>query len=281
MSKQIELSPAELARQTREHVESLRRAGVEWMPRAVLRLREVTVAPDAELPAQVAATPASNLFQAGSSDGPSPAERRQQLAVLAEKVSSCMHCPELCSTRTQTVFGVGRVDPAICFVGEAPGADEDAQGEPFVGKAGQLLTRIIAAMGLKREDVYICNILKCRPPGNRPPQREEAEHCRDYLDKQIELVSPRSLCALGGTAATNLLKTAQSVGKMRGKLHDYKGIPVVVTYHPSYLLTGHRGSEQETQERKRLVWEDMKFLLRTLGLPIPPAAPSSPPRNQP
>jgi uracil-DNA glycosylase family 4 len=261
----MELSREQAARQIKEHLDSAAQAGVEWLTRPPLP----QVKPPATVePASAPVVAPSPLFSAPSPDM-SPAERRQQLTLLAEKVSTCMSCAELCSTRTQTVFGVGRVDPAICFVGEAPGADEDAQGEPFVGKAGQLLTKIIAGMGLKREEVYICNILKCRPPGNRPPQRDEAEHCRGFLEKQIELVAPRSICTLGGTAATNLLKTTLSVGKLRGKLHEYKGIPVVVTYHPSYLLTGHRGTEQETQERKRLVWDDMKFLLRTLGLPIP------------
>ncbi len=268
MSDPKELTPPQLARQARQHLESLRRAGLEWLPTAPLpALTAPAVTPAADpLPATVA--PAS-LFTAAQPAGASPAERRQQLVLLAEKVSGCLRCPELCSTRTQTVFGVGQVDPDICFVGEAPGADEDAQGEPFVGKAGQLLTRIIGAMGLKREEVYICNILKCRPPGNRPPQQDEAEHCREYLERQIELVRPRSICALGGTAASNLLKTSLSVGKLRNKLHEYRGVPVVVTYHPSYMLIGHRATEQQALERKKMVWDDMKFLLTTLGRPIP------------
>jgi DNA polymerase len=260
-----QLTPAQLARQARQHLESLKSAGVEWLPNAPLP--PPSARPAESEPATPTRAGQSLIEEAGAAT--SPDQRRQQLGTLAKTVSGCMRCTELCSTRTQTVFGVGRIDPDICFVGEAPGADEDAQGEPFVGKAGQLLTKIILAMGLQREEVYICNILKCRPPGNRPPQQQEAENCSEYLEKQIELVRPRSICCLGGTAATNLLRTSLSVGKLRGKIHDFKGIPVVVTYHPSYLLVGHRASEQQAQERKKMVWDDMKHLLTKLGRPIP------------
>ena len=120
-----------------------------------------------------------------------------ELSLLAQLVAKCTRCSELALTRTQTVFGVGAIDPELCFIGEAPGADEDRQGEPFVGAAGQLLDRIIAAMGMKRQDVYICNILRCRPPGNRQPKSDEAEHCREYLERTLELVRPKFICALG------------------------------------------------------------------------------------
>src|SRR5918912_213719 len=145
-----------------------------------------------------------------------PEQRRHELDVLAERVSKCPRCAELVATRTQTVFGVGRVDPEVCFVGEAPGADEDATGEPFVGAAGQLLNRIISACGMRREDVYICNIIKCRPPGNRTPLPDEAGNCREYLERQLELVRPRFLCALGATAASNLRGTNAPIGRLRG-----------------------------------------------------------------
>jgi DNA polymerase len=190
-------------------------------------------------------------------------QRRQALDVLAETVSHCTRCPSLAATRTQTVFGVGPLDVELCFVGEAPGADEDAQGEPFVGAAGQLLNRIIAACGLKREEVFICNILKCRPPGNRTPQADEAANCREYLDKQLELVKPKFICALGGTAAKHLLGTDRSLGQLRRQFHNYRGIPVLCTYHPAFLLP-HR-----SPEKKRDVWEDMKMLLAKMGRPIP------------
>jgi DNA polymerase len=188
-------------------------------------------------------------------------DRRQALAVLSATIKNCPRCADLVATRTQTVFGVGKVDAEICFIGEAPGADEDAQGEPFVGAAGQLLNKIIVACGMKREEVYICNILKCRPPGNRTPLANEAANCREYLDKQLELVQPRFICALGACAAQNLLGTTQSIGRLRGSLQHYKGIPVWCTYHPAYLL--------RSPEKKRDVWEDMKKLLALMGRPIP------------
>src|SRR5262249_40440580 len=143
-----------------------------------------------------------------------PARRLKSLEVLAGRVSQCTRCSELAATRTQTVFGVGRLDPDVCFVGEAPGADEDAQGEPFVGAAGQLLNRIIAACGMKREEVYICNVLRCRPPGNRTPLPQEAANCREYLDEQLELVRPKSIVALGACAAQNLLGSKLSIGRL-------------------------------------------------------------------
>jgi DNA polymerase len=190
-------------------------------------------------------------------------ERRIALQTLAEEVKTCMRCAELCSTRTQTVFADGPAGAEVCFVGEAPGADEDAQGVPFVGAAGQLLNKIIAACGFKREEVYICNILKCRPPGNRTPLANEAANCRDFLDRQLALVQPKYLVALGGCAATNLLQTTLSVGKLRSRFHDYKGIPVLVTYHPAYLLPHKR------PDMKREVWEDMKMLLKKMGREVP------------
>ncbi len=172
------------------------------------------------------------------------AKQKHALEVLAGTVSRCTRCPELAATRTQTVFGVGSMKPDLCFIGEAPGADEDAQGEPFVGAAGQLLNRIIAACGMKREDVYICNIIKCRPPGNRAPLPNEAGNCREYLVKQLELVQPRYICCLGATAAQHLLDTTQAIGKLRGRFHDYCGIPVLCTYHPAYLLP-HRNPDKK------------------------------------
>jgi DNA polymerase len=189
-------------------------------------------------------------------------QRRHSLEVLTEQVSGCTRCGELASTRTQTVFGVGKLDADVCFIGEAPGADEDAQGEPFVGPAGQLLNRIIAACGMKREEVYICNIIKCRPPGNRLPQPNEAGNCREYLDKQIELIRPKFICALGACAAQNLLDTKAPIGRLRGQFLEYRGIPVLCTFHPAYLL--------RSPDRKKDVWEDMKKLMAKLGRPIKP-----------
>lgn len=245
-------------RRVRRQLESLRANGIDWVPR-----RPVVARPAAR-PAEV---DEASLFEAAAPPPPiqSVEQRRQALALLADEVKPCMRCAELCSTRTQTVFGIGRIDPDICIIGEAPGADEDRQGEPFVGAAGQLLNKIIAACGLTREEVYICNILKCRPPGNRTPRPDEAAHCREYLDRQLALVRPKSICCMGGTAAINLLGVSGSLGKLRGRFYDYRGIPVLCTYHPAYLLP-HRAPEM-----KKEVWADMKMLLNKLGRPIPPS----------
>lgn len=204
-----------------------------------------------------------DVFRDDSHAAVTPEQRRRELGLLAEVVSKCMRCSELCSTRTQTVFGVGALDVDVCFVGEAPGADEDKQGEPFVGAAGRLLNKIIEASGFKRENVYICNTIKCRPPGNRAPKPEEMANCREYFDKQIALVKPKYIVALGGTAAQNMLATNTSIGKLRGKFHQFNGIPLMVTYHPAYLLP-HRAPHMKGE-----VWADMKMLLTKMGRPIP------------
>jgi uracil-DNA glycosylase family 4 len=188
---------------------------------------------------------------------------RKALELLAQEVSVCCKCSELVSSRNQTVFGEGAPGVELCFVGEAPGADEDAQGLPFVGAAGQLLNKIIAACGFERSEVYICNIIKCRPPGNRTPLPNEAANCRAFLERQLELVQPRFICALGSCAAQNLLNSTLALGKLRGRFHHYKGIPVLCTYHPAYLLP-HRNPD-----KKKDVWEDMKILLTRMGRPIP------------
>jgi DNA polymerase len=261
------LSSEELAEQLRKHLDSLQRAGVEWIPNGPLPLP----VPAAAKP-KVESEPVyqSSLFSEvshptspSSGEGDTPEQRRHELTLLAERVAACTRCAGLAATRTQTVFGVGPVDPELCFIGEAPGANEDLQGEPFVGEAGQLLNRIINACGMKREDVYICNIIRCRPPGNRLPQAEEAANCREYLEKQLELVRPKFICTLGACAAQNLLGTKLGIGKLRGRFHDFKGIPVMCTFHPAFLLPGR------SPERKKDVWEDMKKLLARMGRPIP------------
>jgi DNA polymerase len=186
-------------------------------------------------------------------------EATQTLALLDLKVKSCHLCKELASTRTQTVFGVGSTSARLCFVGEAPGADEDRRGEPFVGAAGQLLDRILSACKLSRKDVYICNVLKCRPPANRKPAPEEEAHCLPFLEKQIAALRPLVICTLGGVAANALLKTTTPVTRMRGKTYTYKGIPVICTFHPAYLL--------RNPEKKRDVWEDMQQVIKLLAQP--------------
>jgi DNA polymerase len=234
-------------RQIRQRLESYRLAGIEYLPRV-----SAVPLPIAAPEVPMAATPTDSLES-----------RREALAALARRVAACSRCPELASTRTQTVFGVGALDPDLCFVGEAPGGDEDKQGIPFVGAAGQLLDRIIAAMGLKRDECFICNILRCRPPANRTPRADEASHCREYLDATLELARPKFLCALGLTAAQNLLDSKSSLLKLRGRFHDYKGIPLICTYHPAALLPNR------SPEKKKDVWDDMKALLTKMGRPIP------------
>jgi DNA polymerase len=194
-------------------------------------------------------------------NGETPEQRLRELEVLRACVAECTLCKHLAATRTQTVFGVGPIDPELCFIGEAPGATEDARGEPFVGEAGLLLNRIIAACGMKREEVYICNIIRCRPPGNRTPNPEEAGNCREYLEKQLALVRPKYICCLGACAAQNLLSTSQGIGKLRGRVLRFNDIPVVCTYHPAFLL--------RYPENKKHVWEDMKKLLTLMGKQLP------------
>jgi len=189
-----------------------------------------------------------------------PEQKTQALCGLADMVANCRRCSDLTTTRTQTVFGVGNPNADIMFIGEAPGAEEDAKGEPFVGPAGQLLNKIIEASQLKREDLYLCNILRCRPPGNRNPLPQEAVNCREFLDAQIHIVQPRYIICWGTVAAQNLLGKTEAVGKLRGQFFDYQGIKVLCTYHPSYLL--------RTPAAKKQVWEDMKFFMKDLGVEL-------------
>ena len=179
-----------------------------------------------------------------------PWVKAQTLGELNKQICTCLKCP-LGFTRTNFVFGVGNQHSEVVFIGEAPGADEDAQGEPFVGKAGQLLNKIIEAVGMRREEVYICNILKCRPPNNRDPQPTEMETCSPYLSKQIELLQPKFIICLGRISAQWLLRTNDSLTTMRGKVHDYNGAKLIVTYHPAALL--------RNPHWKRPAWEDMKI----------------------
>jgi DNA polymerase len=190
------------------------------------------------------------------------------LAPIQARVSVCVKCPHLAASRTQTVFGVGNPDAELMFIGEAPGADEDARGEPFVGRAGQLLTKIIETMGFTRAEVYIANVLKCRPDmprgvsGNRPPTPEEMQTCLPYLAEQIDIIQPKVLVALGATAVEGLLGTRDTMREMRGRWHSHHETPLMITYHPSYLLRNQAPSE------KRKVWEDMLQVLERLERPI-------------
>ncbi|MCS7338427.1 MAG: uracil-DNA glycosylase [Verrucomicrobiae bacterium] len=197
-----------------------------------------------------------------------PQAKAAAFAELRQRVLVCTKCPHLAASRKNVVFGVGNINAELMFVGEAPGVEEDEQGEPFVGRAGELLTKIIQTMGLRREDVYICNVLKCRPDtpgqptGNRKPTTEEMRTCLPYLIEQIELIRPKVIVALGATAMEGLFGKPVQITKIRGQWHEYRGIPVMPTYHPAYLLRNQAVTE------KRKVWEDMLAVMEKLGLPI-------------
>lgn len=174
--------------------------------------------------------------------------------LLQNEVANCRKC-SLCETRTQTVFGMGNKNPDWLFIGEAPGEQEDLQGKPFVGVAGALLTEMLRAIGLSREDIFIANILKCRPPGNRDPKIDEMSLCRPFLDRQIALLKPKIIIAVGRIAAHQLLNTNETIGKLRGKVYSMNGIPLIVFYHPAYLL--------RSLSQKRKAWQDLQLALKT------------------
>lgn len=188
-------------------------------------------------------------------------ERKSRLGILNDEVRACRKCADIVCFRQQTVFGTGQLQPTVCFMGEAPGADEDRTGEPFVGRAGQLLTKIIEAMQLRRDDVFILNALKCRPPQNRTPVPEEIEQCHPFVEAQLEILQPKYIVCLGAVAVRSLLGLNLPVGSLRGRFHQYRQARVVVTYHPSYLL--------RNESAKKLVWQDMQMLMREIGL-LPP-----------
>lgn len=278
-----------LARGLRQHLESLRRAGVDYVPSKIVmppptEVMPAPVAPGGHVepvaqvdiagplkavvhpapPPPAPLMPPAALFGDLEAEMPEipAADRPAALATLALEVSKCTRCPILASTRTQTVFGVGAPTARLMFIGEAPGADEDRTGVPFVGRAGQLLTDMITkGMGLKREDVYIANILKSRPPENRNPLPEEMANCLPFLERQIGIVRPEFLCLLGKVAASALLDTALPLGKLRGRWHRYRGIPTIVTYHPAYLL--------RNPASKRDSWEDLQILMKAMGITPP------------
>lgn len=187
-------------------------------------------------------------------------ELRGEWGKLESEVSACQRCPALAKTRQRTVFGEGSRSPRVVLFGEAPGADEDRTGRPFVGAAGQLLDKIIMASKLRREELFIMNTLKCRPPGNRTPEESEIASCRGYFERQLELLRPEFVVCLGAVAAKSLLQTQASIGQLRGKFHAYRGAQVIVTYHPAYLL--------RNPEMKKHTWTDMQMLMKALGIPV-------------
>ncbi len=200
----------------------------------------------------------ADLF--GGDDSATGEPQYESLEAHCAAICECQNCP-LGATRTKFVYGVGNPNADLMFVGEAPGRDEDRQGEPFVGAAGQLLDKIIKAMGLTRDQVYIANILKCRPPNNRDPLPEEMAECFPYLKEQVRLIRPKYLVALGRIAGQALLDTKTPLGRLRGQWHEYEGIPLLVTYHPAALL--------RFAAYKKDTWEDMKLVMAKLGLPVP------------
>ena len=244
-----------------DKLEQIRVGGGRW-PRASRTTLEALGAARATSPeVEFIAPPAAAI---------GTASKAELLAPVRARVLVCTRCPHLAASRTQTVFGTGNPDADLMFIGEAPGADEDAQGEPFVGRAGQLLTKIIETMGFTRDDVYIANVLKCRPDmprgesGNRPPTLDEMQTCLPYLAEQIDIVQPKVLVALGATAVEGLLGRRGTMRELRGKWHSHQETPLMITYHPSYLL------RNQTLTEKRKVWEDMLLVLKKLERPITP-----------
>jgi DNA polymerase len=202
----------------------------------------------------IAAGPSPSIF-----DSPLPViqDKPAALKIIRDDIGDCVRC-RLHKGRKNIVFGVGNINADLMFVGEGPGADEDEQGEPFVGRAGQLLNNMISAMGLKRSDVYIANVVKCRPPGNRTPERDECDICGPFLQRQIEIIKPKVIVALGAVAAKYLLAINDSMANLRGRWYDYKGSRLAVTYHPAYLLRDPR--------QKKEAWKDLQMVMKYLGL---------------
>jgi DNA polymerase len=256
-----------LAAGLRANLASRKLSGLAGVPRTPSKRK---AAPVVSAPAPAAAAPAAGggAAPAAVDEGAGRPVGARGLAQVREELGDCQRC-KLAPLRTKLVFGVGNPDAHLVFVGEAPGADEDAQGEPFVGKAGQLLTKMIEAMGYAREDVYICNILKCRPPGNRNPEPDEIEKCEPFLKAQLAALRPRMIVALGKFAAQCLLRDDSPISRLRGNFRSYEGIQLMPTFHPAYLL--------RDPSKKKEAWSDLKAVgaaLKSLGIepPRPPAA---------
>ncbi|SJZ34193.1 DNA polymerase [Trichlorobacter thiogenes] len=241
------LHPQTMYASVREYLQELEESGVDGLPLETVQQAELPGdrEPLRQQPAQV------------------PAARPQTLAELCQRIGDCQRC-DLCHGRTNLVFGAGYEKARLVFVGEAPGADEDRQGQPFVGEAGQVLTRLIEAMGLKRAQVYICNVLKCRPPANRNPHKDEIATCSPFLTQQLQIIKPEVIVALGTFAAQTLLNSKEPISRMRGQFHSWHGIPVMPTFHPSFLL-----HNKENKQHYWDVWSDMEQVLHKLKLPVP------------
>jgi DNA polymerase len=258
------MSPSDaipVAAAVQQYVRYLQRLGVTELP-VVLPTAERQLGEPAAPPLPPVAVPSDAVVVTQEAMPQQPARRvgaaaTERLAQLAAQVRTCQKC-QLHTSRKQVVFGTGDPAAALVFVGEAPGRDEDIQGRPFVGKSGQLLTRIIEAIGLKREQVYILNVIKCRPPQNRDPLPEEVAACRPIIQAQMACLQPHVICALGAFAAQTLLQSTEKISRLRGRFQRWGDIPVMPTYHPAYLL--------RNPQDKRLVWQDMQQIQRLLGL---------------
>jgi len=263
----------------RDYLEQLAEEGLEGLPASISTTAtrrdaapkaDAVFARPAPLPGNAAAPIAEPTASAASSPRPAPIEllsrypgleKTATLEELSAFIGDCKRC-KLAPLRTHLVFGVGNPDADLMFVGEAPGADEDARGEPFVGRAGQLLTDIIErGMGLRRADVYICNVIKCRPPDNRNPEPDEVATCEPFLMRQIDLVRPRAIVALGTFAVQALLKVKTPISRLRGNWHEVRGVKLMPTFHPAYLL--------RSPGEKRWVWQDIQEVMKVLGIEIP------------
>jgi uracil-DNA glycosylase family 4 len=255
--------------ETIKAVEDMKRSGVTHVAVSRETLEELGKAPrTTRLEGEAPTEPPSTAARREARPPKIPAsdttgDVASELAAIEARAKVCVKCGELSRCRHSVVFGVGNPRAEIMFVGEAPGRDEDMQGEPFVGRAGELLTKIIIAMGFKREDVYIANVIKCRPPENRTPLPDEVTNCLPYLLSQIELVKPKLIVALGATAVRALLDVQLGITKMRGHWYTFRDIPIMPTFHPAYLL--------RNPPAKKEVWEDMKAVLEKLGRPVPKA----------
>jgi len=238
------------------YLQDLQESGVDGIPTTLLTAEE----PDSPRQQPVSAVQNRECVM---DEEPDFLEKHETLEQIKKNLGPCQRC-KLGATRKNLVFGVGNPKARLVFVGEGPGADEDAQGEPFVGDAGKMLNRIITAMGLTREEVYICNVVKCRPPQNRPPESDEVSTCVPFLLRQIASIKPEAIVALGSSAAQALLQTKVPISKLRGKFHDFHGIPLMPTYHPSYLLRSGGNSDSFWS-----VWDDMTQVLQFLKLPVP------------
>jgi DNA polymerase len=244
----------DLIQQLRVHLESLRAAGVLFVPRAPdVPLRIVPRAPAAPISAEAAPEVPADPFEV----------RRRDLEVLRDEVAACDKCSELFSTRLQTVFGTGPLDAEVAFVGAAPGSAEDAQGEPFAGKGGEVLGRMIGACGFTRGAVYLFNAIKCRPPKNRTPTSAECVNCRDFFRRQFELVKPQHVVALGEFVSRALTGKNVTLVELRGKVHEYRGVPLICTHHPDDI------EKDATGRLKRETGFDLKLLLSALGREVP------------